>query len=1195
VSVYGPSDQNDQAKNLADTMRTTFHELRTAIVRVEKKLVGIGAEQVHHSGSLKSIQETLSGISAAINAPVNNNMITISLPDSPVPQSATAPSPKGRPLLGPMIPARHALAPVFSGGSADFSSITASSAFAGSSGLNPMAHSVPLDAGMPLSAANSALPVSAANSTLTNQLASRPLSITGAGPSFESNIPEERGVLPPFASPRASLTGILPENQSSPAPVPAKPTIDSPHIPERVTVRSASASAQGSSQLQSTCREPSQAVHTSARTYSGAESSLRTSIGSSRQLSKVMSSGGGKMTSMEEEPDDDVEVTPHHRERRVRLRRRLREKWRDLRRQQKDKQQNAEDNLPLPANRASAGAKHFAEDISETARQRGRGERDSDSGDYRIGLFNAIDPTKPFMVVRDISIAVACGFDFLVMPIILAWRAEETEIVSLQLITAITALFWTLNMLLGFRLGYYIHDEVLVNSWRQAARHYLRRFFAFDIITLLCQWGMVISGIMGVSELGKASFWTLRMLGCMVIFRALRFRGSLGRLRDSVHCHPRLCYLFEPVMMAYFYLWCCNTMCCIWFAIGCLQTTDTGRHWLDRRIGGFPETTLAEASMTFQYLESLRYAVSFISLMHAPAMPSNSIESTATLVWAVIGVVLFGALISFLSAKCVWMMQSQESAMQVVDLQNLLIERGVKNPLRGRIVRQLREGFHAARQSKTLHQMDPLLDTISWSLRMELRFELHGHVVTKHPLFKLAAQVESRFVRSFCTDATEPLHLLRGKTAFYPEEDAHRCYYTLSESMVYTTVAKNPGQKDAYYNVAENTWVSEPALWCTWTYAGTLEAVEDCEVVAVESDRVCEQLLKVPEMFHFLMDYTRTYHSRLIAALGEDGDDQLNDLQVPGTDFDELIWLLGTNSRIFAGLVAIEMFRNTRGQWKGIMQQRNVARIDELERQVMSEQSVLIARPSGDVERISLVTAVKVSSGERLLWQLGKWTPRHTLEIEVRLPGQPQIPGESGDAALKRLLRAKLAPFAPGIHVTRSEIVSEKKESKTFHLPTKYSVRVHHAYYSESSSTPRGCVLCENLELLPAAPAAHRSSSRRPLSKRSPSSTSLSSFRLFGSRWSKMGDMERQRSLALSQQEAIAADVYLSVSDSTVYLFAWLTEAESDALQTSAGEAYLKAALNEFSRNAETERRLSSWGWDPLVASQQTHTSTLSL
>jgi len=1125
VNVYRPADQAQQLEQvqsdfgqLVEAVRTTLHELRSAVVRVERKLVGISAEQVHHSTLLKSIQEVTA---TAVVTPLvlgkeaAAGMVVVESGDSPRPT-----------------PPAHRVPPsLFSQGSLDSSGLGASSVI------------------MPLgSAAGTAAEL---NKLHTHSLTSSSQTIMfderlfTCSPSDAPNkshqhagdgqdhIPEERRSM-------ISLGGI---------DCSADRTTMCSITAERASQRE---SAQGSSNL--------------ANIAPGSlrEASVRSSIGSSRHISR--------QASVKDEDEDDILEGMQHRSRRVRLRRKLREKWRDLR-------QHRDSTAALQ--RTQAAVKAIVQDTLA-----GQGEIDNEGLRARHCL-SAIDPSQPLMVLRDIAIALFGGADMMVMPVILAWDVVAHNFIygtNLAVVTTllmdICSAFWTLNMLFGFRLGYYVSDGICMGGCRQAAWHYLRKFFLFDLCIVSGQWAACIAGHIGCDALGGPGiYWTMRMLGCLILLRVLRFRGSLARLRDWIHCHPRINYIFEPVIMTYVYFWCCNAMACVWYAVGEHPSSDTGKRWLDEGISSFNDLTYADTSVTFQYLTCIRTAFSHMALSASPVMAVNSCEALLAFLWSAAGVVLFGSCISFLSAKFVWMMQSQESAMQVVELRNLLVERGVRNPLRSRIVKHIREGFLTARQTKNFHQLKPLLDTISWSLRNDLRMELFGHVVNQHPLFKLTAQVDATFVRSFCIDATEALYLCRGKTVFYMQDDAIRSYFTLSASFNYTLVTLSMGATTE--KVEQHQWVSEAALWCTWIHIGTLEAAEDAEVLAVDGDRVCDILLRVPDMFHFLMDYAQTYYSRLVAAGGQEGDTP-TDLQVPGTDFDEIIWLLGTDSRIFAGLVAIEMLKNTKTQWKGIMQ-RNVSRIDELERQVLAEQSILIIRASGDVERVSLVTAIKVREGERLLWQLGKWTPKDVLEIEVRLPGQPQIPGESPEDALKRLIRAKLAPFAAGIHVNRSEVTSDIKESKTFRIPTKYSARVHHAsYHSALLARPRTSMLSEQVELYPASTDVD------------PKMRSTRSFTLTGS-YSlgvKKGDeksetLGRVKSSERSPQiqEAVVADVYLTVADSTVYLFAWLTEAESTLLQTSAGETYLKAALNKFSRNAEVERRLTSWGWDSVMAS----------
>lgn len=184
-----------------------------------------------------------------------------------------------------------------------------------------------------------------------------------------------------------------------------------------------------------------------------------------------------------------------------------------------------------------------------------------------------------------------------------------------------------------------------------------------------------------------------------------------------------------------------------------------------------------------------------------------------------------------------------------------------------------------------------------------------------------------------------------------------------------------------------------------------------------------------------------------------------SDIEVPFEGL-EVFTSLAEECRMFVGTHVVDVLRtNSLRALQAFLSRAAGEQFEQLEEEVKSNRCTLIMTGPLQVLRILNVTVVEIKCGEHLLVSVGKHKSG-SLSCCCELPGGSNMPGESTQRALKRLLRRKLWVYAT------KDLVSEgfhtqtlDRESKSFGIPSKYLQTVHRATLPSARLREHGCPL----------------------------------------------------------------------------------------------------------------------------------------
>eukprot|EP00421_Protoceratium_reticulatum_P011917 CAMPEP_0168400402 /NCGR_PEP_ID=MMETSP0228-20121227/22580_1 /TAXON_ID=133427 /ORGANISM="Protoceratium reticulatum, Strain CCCM 535 (=CCMP 1889)" /LENGTH=422 /DNA_ID=CAMNT_0008413943 /DNA_START=91 /DNA_END=1356 /DNA_ORIENTATION=+ len=420
-------------------------------------------------------------------------------------------------------------------------------------------------------------------------------------------------------------------------------------------------------------------------------------------------------------------------------------------------------------------------------------------------------------------------------PYAVAWEADFEGLVKFG--TLFTLSFWSLDILLNFRTGFYRFGELELRPGA-IARRYARTWLLPDLLLVLTDLVSVISNLAEGESASKADGVKVlrvvkagRILRILGVIRMAHFFDVISRIVDKHQFNSDTFYFGgEVAFILLTILWLNHVVCCGFYLLGRAAPSDTGITWLDMPISSLGDQTYAESGFWYQYLTALHWSVSQMTPGSMQVSPVNSLERQFNIVCLIFGMIIFTTLVSSLSAKMMHVkMQVQDQKRRLMVLRNFLRSSPVSSQLAVSVQKQAAERLRGNRRPLTLKEV-PAIGLLSLYLRTELQLELCWPQLQCHPLLRVFEHVDNYAVRKLCREAVEFLVLSPGDSLFQPGHEASAAYVLSSGKMSYTQEpSTSPVEHEVTVEATAGQWLCEAALWSFWLHVGTAEAASVCE------------------------------------------------------------------------------------------------------------------------------------------------------------------------------------------------------------------------------------------------------------------------------------------------------------------------------------------------------------------------------
>ena len=436
-----------------------------------------------------------------------------------------------------------------------------------------------------------------------------------------------------------------------------------------------------------------------------------------------------------------------------------------------------------------------------------------------------------------------------------------------------TILWWTSDLLLNFRTGYFA-DGVLEMNPRRVAQRYLKHFFAVDLtITLADLLGMIMFLMQKrVSDSDLTRLVTrfprivkvTKLLRLMNMLRIARFVEPMERLGDRYFSEV-LHHVVNMMGLLMFILWLNHIFGCAWFMIAANTSGDTGFSWTGKTYG--IDHTYKASGGLFQYFTAFHWALTQMTPGSMSVEPQNSVERIFNIACLILGLAFFSSVISSMTATLTQIkMLRQEREKVILTLDKFLRRKAISREVALNVRKQV---FQRMTQRKPLEMVDvKALSMLSVTMRGDLLFEISTPHLRSHQIFRLIEQTDVSALKQICNSGIVIRALMAQDILFLQDAKCHEVYLITSGTCAYMRKASPhcEERESRTEGIGEKAWLSWVALWSLWTHVGTGEAEQTGEVLVVQPDNVFQSIGRCGDLRDIFEEYSLAFHQRLIST-----------------------------------------------------------------------------------------------------------------------------------------------------------------------------------------------------------------------------------------------------------------------------------------------------------------------------------------
>lgn len=437
-------------------------------------------------------------------------------------------------------------------------------------------------------------------------------------------------------------------------------------------------------------------------------------------------------------------------------------------------------------------------------------------------------PNSRYNFYFDVFSFILVGYDFVMVPLDV-FDPEQT--LALEVMMAISTLWWTFDCLRNFLIGYYSHGEVVM-QFRRIACRYIKTWFSLDVIIVSFDWVFQILKYGNEdTEHGAARiFRSLRNIRGLRLLRGIKAGRLLKMFEDRIQSEA-LSVIFTMGKLFSAILIMNHVIACIWYLIGKL-CQDTMPNWIDKHLHDIKEGQY----FVYRYSTSFHWALTQFTPASISVQPYNFYERFFAIVVLLFALVTVSTFVSGITSA-VMQLRSMRSAKskQLWLLRRYLAQCNVPTPLAVRINNYCDYAW-GAHEMRLQERNIQILTLLSQSLRAELKAAIYEPRISKHPFFVLLSKVAPLTTRTLCSSAVSRIEVGRSDQLFAYGDTADKMYFISMGELVYF----RHDLVDESEVLTTDSWFCEPVLWTFWTYQGTLQSKIESVLSAVDAEKFGE-------------------------------------------------------------------------------------------------------------------------------------------------------------------------------------------------------------------------------------------------------------------------------------------------------------------------------------------------------------------
>eukprot|EP00928_Gymnodinium_smaydae_P030868 TRINITY_DN22827_c0_g2_i2.p1 TRINITY_DN22827_c0_g2~~TRINITY_DN22827_c0_g2_i2.p1 ORF type:complete len:649 (-),score=108.01 TRINITY_DN22827_c0_g2_i2:285-2231(-) len=338
-----------------------------------------------------------------------------------------------------------------------------------------------------------------------------------------------------------------------------------------------------------------------------------------------------------------------------------------------------------------------------------------------------INPHGSFRLSWDVCGAILIAYDVLFIPFQTAFKPGE--LFFFQFMDWLALIFWSIDMIQGFFMGYYQNDTYIKSHWR-IFKHYMKTWFLLDFLVVVPEWLSKALEGNGSSLGGFGRFFkSARAVRVLRLLRLVKLKKVINCLYDRLESeYTFICVNLVKLMLSVALL--THVIACGWFWTGIFARDSYEMpNWIDVSL-------IEKRSLWFKYTTALHWSLTQFTPASMDVSARNELERVYSIVVLFFAMVTFSSIIgSITSAMSSIRGMKGEENKQLWLIRRFLRQNHISSDLGLRIFKFLQ---HQSEKQNSRVQRSSLtrLNHLSEELTFELAHELNVQFVKEHPLLR---------------------------------------------------------------------------------------------------------------------------------------------------------------------------------------------------------------------------------------------------------------------------------------------------------------------------------------------------------------------------------------------------------------------------------------------------------------------------
>lgn len=456
--------------------------------------------------------------------------------------------------------------------------------------------------------------------------------------------------------------------------------------------------------------------------------------------------------------------------------------------------------------------------------------------------------------------AIALVYDLLLTPMRMAFSLPD--VMWMDACDWLVRLYWTADIFLSCVTGFLEHGHVEMSP-RRILCHYLKGWFAFDIILVALDWSTVVVGLeLQTPKLSRFAK-LFKFIRSARLLRMVKSIAAMTELLDRLASHMVLAR-FVVFKWAMLFLAILHIFACGWRGMASL-----GNHrasWLVQVMSSESGNPL------LQYLISLQWTLAHFGVgttdVVARTVPERA-YATVLMIFALLAVSsLMSVIVNAFHTAHLRHAQVEEDLRK---LRRYLRQHRVPSELARRVIRQVT--FRAHQQKTAIHFEDvKLLDVVSDSLKAEVDFSMWAPFLRHNPLLEQLCDLATRMMMRVCREAISSSNLTADDCVFYKGTVSTHMVFVVAGRLQYRRTVPVEGLMQTDVSADLQEWICEVALWSTWVHLGSLKATTDCNLIRISAHHFGAVARQHPGLHKHLCSYAGAFAKSIANSLPPGSD-----------------------------------------------------------------------------------------------------------------------------------------------------------------------------------------------------------------------------------------------------------------------------------------------------------------------------------